>query len=115
MNADGSSQTKITKDPSHSYEQPAWSPDNAKIAFVRARAYNGYSHGPEGSIYVMDTEGPDKRELLGGFSASGPSCPPDGTRIASSKSGSVDGIYSRHIYSMNGDGSDVKRLTGKEE
>jgi Tol biopolymer transport system component len=50
MNADGSSQTRVTVDPARD-EFPAWSPDGTKIAFTR-----GSSASPT-DLYTMNADG----------------------------------------------------------
>jgi TolB protein len=52
-------------------DQPAWSPDGTRLAFVRG-----------GSIYVADDDGRNERRLTRGGSATSPAWSPDGARIA---------------------------------
>jgi len=49
MGADGSNPTRLTNNPSY-HEQPAWSPDGTRIAFVSNR------DGPL-EVYVMPAQG----------------------------------------------------------
>jgi Tol biopolymer transport system component len=77
---------------------PAWSPDGKKIAFALG--------GPGlGSIYVMDADGSNVREIAP--CGDNPCWSLDGTKIAfdSDEDGSKD------IYVMDVDRSDVRRLT----
>ena len=56
MNADGSSVTRLTTDPSHDWS-PSWSPDGSMIAFESDR------NGRVG-IWVMDANGADVHQLV---------------------------------------------------
>jgi TolB protein len=55
MNADGSEQTRLTKNRSFD-EYPSWSPDGKKIAFESLRDGNW-------EIYVMNADGSEKKRL----------------------------------------------------
>jgi Tol biopolymer transport system component len=56
MNADGSSITRLTHDPSHDWA-PTWAPDSSAIAFESDR---------EGrvAIYVMHADGTEVHKLI---------------------------------------------------
>jgi Tol biopolymer transport system component len=81
INADGSGQTRLTRDPAHygnptdapidpaswSMYSPAWSPDGEKIAFVRGYLLKDAATQPISSaIYVMGSDGSDPA-LIGDF------------------------------------------------
>jgi TolB protein len=88
---------------------PAWSPDGTKIAFTRSPSYGW---GSSGEIWVMNSDGTDRRRLTatpGGWMSYAPAWSPDGRRIAfvSDRGGSAQ------LYVMNADGSDVRTLTRK--
>jgi Tol biopolymer transport system component len=101
MNADGSSQTRITGSVD-SESEPAWSPDGKKIAFASNR--NG--GGVAASIYAMNTDGTGAEQLTSG-SDGGPAWSPDGTKIAFFRfAGNVSAIYT-----MSADGSGLTKLT----
>lgn len=82
-------------------EDPAWSPDGARLAFTSDRDGNQ-------EVYVMNADGSNPQRLTSspGVDAQ-PAWSPDGTRIAfmSARSGDAE------IYVMNADGSDPVRLT----
>ena len=114
MNSDGTEQRRLTNNRARD-ENPSLSPDGKKIAFASGRGGNM-------EIYVMNTDGTGQRNLTNNpaheippflsqdgkniTSASireeNPSWSPDGKKIAF---GSMI-----HIYTMNADGSEVKRL-----
>ena len=101
MNADGSTQTRLTNDPA-SDRSPVWSPDGNRIAFVTERDA-GSPH-----IYVMNADGSQPMRLSNGpGNDDSPSWSPDGSRIAFAST--RDGRSK--IYVMNVDGSNVVRLT----
>ncbi len=96
MDGDGSNQTQITTDPAND-TQPAWSPDAARIAFVR-----------HSDIWVMNADGSGETALntidVGAEfdTSSHPTWSPDGTRIAYEHNGD--------IWTVNPDGSDPVRI-----
>jgi len=113
MNADGSNQIRLTKNPAASpyapyalaiCESPAWSPDGSKIAF----ASNRYNRFGNVKIYVMNADGSKQTRLTNNsaYDAS-PAWSPDGSKIAfvSGRDGNQE------IYVMNADGSNQTRLT----
>ena len=104
MNSDGSGQTVINTAPQYWQDQPVWSPDGTKIAFLRFTL-------PYAQIHVMNADGSAAASISGtGNSDGGPSWSPDGSKILfdSLRTGS-DGI---DVYLMDADGTDVVQLTG---
>ncbi len=100
MNADGSGQRNLTRNPAHD-EDPVWSPDGRTIAFVSRR-------DGKRQVYVMNADGSGQRNLtrsLGRDSA--PAWSPDGRTIAfiSTRDRNTE------IYVMNADGSGQRNLT----
>ena len=55
MNADGSGQRNLTRNAAFD-NNPAWSPDGQKIAFVRGQCRNAV-------VYVMNADGSGQRRL----------------------------------------------------
>jgi TolB protein len=104
--ADGTGERRLTPRSRRSQE-PDWSPDGERIAFVRWQDdENPWAN--ETDIYVMRADGTGIRRLteVPGDEGS-PAWSPDGTRIAftSDRHGSYD------IFVMNADGSGIRRLT----
>ena len=56
MNADGSGQRNLTREPGSDDYRSTWSPDGRKIAFVTRRDGNW-------EVYVMNPDGSGKRNL----------------------------------------------------
>lgn len=81
-------------------DQPAWSPDGSRIAFVR------YQDGNQ-DIYVMNADGSNIVRFTNDGASGNPTWSPDGRRIAFQRE--TDG--NADIYSMNANGTDVRRLT----
>ena len=69
MNPNGSSQKKLSSDPAASDTNPAWSPDESKIAFHRDSAQSG--------LYVMNADGTNATRIGEGDY---PAWSPDGTK-----------------------------------
>ncbi len=100
MDADGSSQVRLTAEPS-AEGSPAWSPDGSRIAYVSD--WNGNA-----DVYVMNADGSNATRLTFNPRFDGdPAWSPDGSTIAftSDRNGNAD------VYVMNPDGSKLIRLT----
>jgi WD40-like Beta Propeller Repeat/RTX calcium-binding nonapeptide repeat (4 copies) len=101
MNADGSSQRRVTTHETATARDPAWSPDGGRIAWTTFRDGNS-------EIYTMKSDGTDLHRVTRhpGIDAR-PAWSPDGSRIAfeSNRDGNWD------IYTVAVDGSDVHQLT----
>jgi TolB protein len=75
VNTDGTGLARLTNDPAVD-EEPAWSPDGRRIAFVSGRS-SGY---PE--LYVMNADGSNVVRRTFSGRAENPAWSPDGTKIA---------------------------------
>ena len=100
MNADGSGQRRLTRDPARD-GGPDWSLDGRQIVFSRE-----WKDGHR-EIYVMNADGSRQRSLTRSRSSFGPAWSPDGRKIVffSDRAGNDE------IYIMNADGSEQRRLT----
>jgi Tol biopolymer transport system component len=110
MNADGSQQTRLTNHPAPD-GGPAWSPDGRLIAFSTTReSYSPYSLGVW-LIYVMNADGTNPRRISppDAYHDGEPAWSPDGQRLAFSSQ--RDSRWSKEIYVMDADGSNLTRLT----
>ena len=98
MNADGSGQRRLTRNPARDVN-PAWSPDGRRIVFQSGR-----------QIWLMNPNGSGQRRLTPapwGESGS-PEWSPDGRKITFS--GRPSTTPPSGIYVMNSDGSERRRL-----
>lgn len=99
MNADGSGQTRLTNSPLKD-EQPTWSPDGLRIAYVH-----------DGDIHIMNADGSGDTLVGEGLA---PAWSPDGLRIAFHSIRDADReAVSFEIYTMSPDGSNQTRITDR--
>jgi Tol biopolymer transport system component len=102
VNPDGGRQTRLTNSAQVDVD-PAWSPDNRKLAFESARDLTGPSE-----IYVMNADGSQPTRLTTNpANDRNPKWSPFGRQIAFESN--RDGNY--EIYVMNADGNGPERLT----
>lgn len=100
MNADGSSQIRLTSTPID-HSDPAWSHDGRKIAFAGGKDNNK-------QIYVANADGSNATQLTHDtFDNWGPSWSPDSSKLVFTSN--RDGNY--ELYIMNAAGSGLIRLT----
>jgi Tol biopolymer transport system component len=100
MNADGSGQRRLTRNPTYDGD-PVWSADGRRIAFVTNR-----DGQPE--VYVMNADGSGQRNLTRNPERDrAPAWSPDGTKITfqSRRDGNDE------VYVMNADGTGQRNLT----
>ena len=108
MDGDGGNQRRVTVHPNID-EDPAWSPDGKKIAFVSNR------NGGHIQIWVIDADGKNTIRLTDGVSDQNPDWSPDGTKIA------YDFLlnpwdnenWKRTIYVIDSDGTNNRQLIKK--
>ena len=101
MNADGTDQNQLTKDPSYELE-PSWSPDGTRIAFISDR------NGQNFDIYVMNADGSNVTQLTDDSANEfGPVWSHDGKQIVfnSDRNGNVQ------LFMISIDGSHLVQLT----
>ena len=99
MNADGTGRTNLTNDANNDYE-PVFRPDGSQIVFSKI------TDPFDQRIWVMNADGTNQTLLSPHSLLFGPSCSPDGTKIAVSVGGSSSGIGV-----MNADGTGFVQLT----
>jgi TolB protein len=102
MNADGSGAVNLTNSDKLE-DEPAWSPDGRKIAFVVNTGEN------TSDIWVMDTDGSHWEQLTHGENQGNysPSWSPDSSQIVY-----ISGNYpDAQVYVMNADGAGKKPIT----
>ncbi len=98
MDADGGNRENLSNHPVHD-EDPDWSPDGTKIAFVSNRNHSEYQ------IYVMDADGTNQIKLTDGpREKRDPDWSPDGGKIAFTASPKVFGVEVSRIEVMDADG-----------
>jgi Tol biopolymer transport system component len=112
-NSDGTAVTRLTQPGStFSDAEPAWSPDNRLIVFVRRSSAPG-SASPN-QLIVMNADGTNPIQIPLNVSASfrsisSPDWSPDGTTIVFSMS--FFGSRGRHIFAVAPNGSTLRQLT----
>jgi len=107
MNMDGTNLRRLTSN-SATDESPSWSPDGTHIVFHSDRSGNR-------QIYVMNNDGSNVVRLTKDYKSdnSWPIWSPDGTSIIFANIDDYDnnGKFRTEVFSMNSDGTNIKRLT----
>jgi Tol biopolymer transport system component len=112
MDADGSNRRQLTqlRRPTSSEDHdPVWSPDGARIAFMR---WNSTASPPNGkAIFVVDADGSGLRRVTPWELDAGdhPDWSPDGRRILFRSPSSK--IFGSNIYTIRPDGTGLTQLT----
>jgi Tol biopolymer transport system component len=104
MDDDGKNLRQLTDHPARD-DNPAWSPDGRKIAFVSTRQ-------GEFDIYIMDADGANVRRVTSGGQNSNPRWSPDGRRLVFWSNRDVK--FGR-IYTMDANGDNLQLLTDVED
>jgi TolB protein len=107
---DGTDEQRLT-DTADDESYPAWSPDGKQIAFsVSTGEWNAPESLGTYEIYVMNSDGTDKRQLTDNDAYDGnPRWSPDGSLIAFSS----DRAGPEHfdVYVMDADGANIRQVT----
>lgn len=129
IDTDGANLVNVTSSADVSEITPVWSPDGQKIAFsaeywpvpssLRSpiEGSRAVVVDPRDGIYVMNADGTGRVQLTSMADATVhyPAWSPDGEKIAFGVSLIDDPSYSRHLYVMEADGSNIRPLTNVDE
>ena len=110
VNVDGTNVRQVTNSDGFAHIEPSWSPDGQKIVF------SGSPPNGQFEIYTVNTEGTDLRQIsYNDRPSSSPSWSPDGTQIIFSAFLLIEDLsFSAHIFIMDSDGTDTRKLTDNE-
>jgi TolB protein len=107
MNADGSGQRRLTRDPGFADLLPSWSPDGTRILFSRCDDHLGFITYCD--LEVMNAAGGGMRRLAGGhWTYVRGQYSPDGQRIVV---GTDRGGFQGALWLLRADGTGLHRIT----
>lgn len=109
MDADGSHVDQLTRNTVPDFS-PDWSPDGKKIVFSRGAGLA--QEVPTASLYVMNSDGSDQKELYPGKGVLlvTPDWSPDGKQIAFTRVAYPTGVPVASVWVMNSDGTGAKKI-----
>lgn len=108
MRADGSEQQRLLKTETHDYD-PQWSPDSQRIVYYAEKGDR------KDQVWIVNADGSNPTLLTGGMGHNiFPSWSPNGKWIlfTSHRDDDPEDVY--HIYTMNSDGAELKRLSDEQ-
>jgi Tol biopolymer transport system component len=104
MDVDGKNRKRLTDGTVLAFE-PQWSPDGKRLAFTAIAPNAGGAQHP--TIVLVDADGKNPHRLTEGMF---PSWSPDGKRLLITNLDTANGMTEPHLYTVNADGSEEKRL-----
>jgi len=95
------------------FEDPIYSPDGNKISYISGTGYENIYSKAVREIWVMDSDGSNKKQITSGYSDSYPAWSPDGSKILFTRR-TIENSNSREltegIYMVNVDGTGLRKI-----